>query len=250
MENRYRAMSEYAVRNITEYNSKLDAIREQAESEEDRMEVPQRLPYLVVIVDELADLMLTAPRDIENSLARLAQMARAVGIHLILATQRPSVNVITGTIKANFPSRIAFRVASKVDSRTILDTNGAEKLLGNGDMLFLPSGKPEPIRIHGAFIETEDTERLVEQVSSQGIKLDRVEFGLGANDFDLEEEQRDARFDEALRLVVIHQQGSASLLQRRMKVGYARAARLVDELERAGVVGPSDGSSKARPVIV
>ena len=250
MENRYRAMSEYAVRNITEYNSKLDAIREQAESEEDRMEVPQRLPYLVVIVDELADLMLTAPRDIENSLARLAQMARAVGIHLILATQRPSVNVITGTIKANFPSRIAFRVASKVDSRTILDTNGAEKLLGNGDMLFLPSGKPEPIRIHGAFIETEDTERLVEQVSSQGIKLDRVEFGLGANDFDLEEEQRDARFDEALRLVVIHQQGSASLLQRRMKVGYARAARLVDELERAGVVGPSDGSSKARPVLV
>ena len=250
MENRYRNMSQYAVRNITEYNNKLDALRDQAESEEDRAEVQPRLPYLVVIIDELADLMLTAPRDIENSLARLAQMARAVGIHLILATQRPSVNVITGTIKANFPSRIAFRVASKVDSRTILDTNGAEKLLGNGDMLFLPSGKPEPIRIHGAYIETEETERLVAEVSSQGVQLDRVDFGPGANDFDMEEESRDARFDEALRLVVMHQQGSASLLQRRMKVGYARAARLVDELERAGVVGASDGSSKARPVLV
>ncbi|MBS13705.1 MAG: cell division protein FtsK [Gemmatimonadetes bacterium] len=250
MENRYRNMSQFAVRNITEYNNKLDAMRNQAETQEERGGVPPPLPYLVVVIDELADLMLTAPRDIENSLARLAQMARAVGIHLILATQRPSVNVITGTIKANFPSRIAFRVASKVDSRTILDTNGAEKLLGNGDMLFLPSGKPEPIRVHGAYIETEETERLVEEVSSQGVKLDRVEFGPGANDFDMEEEQRDARFDEALRLVVMHQQGSASLLQRRMKVGYARAARLVDELERAGVVGASDGSSKARPVLV
>ncbi len=250
MENRYRAMSQYAVRNINEYNAKLDALRDQAETEEERADVPARLPFLIVVIDELADLMLTAPRDIENSLARLAQMARAVGIHLILATQRPSVNVITGTIKANFPSRIAFRVASKVDSRTILDTNGAEKLLGNGDMLFLPSGKPEPIRIHGAYIETEETERLVAEVSSQGVKLDRVEFGVGANDFDFEEEQRDARFDEALRLVVVHQQGSASLLQRRMKVGYARAARLVDELERAGIVGASDGSSKARPVLV
>lgn len=250
MENRYRAMSQYAVRNISEYNKKLDALRNQAETTEDKAGVPEHLPYLVIVIDELADLMLTAPRDIENSLARLAQMARAVGIHLILATQRPSVNVITGTIKANFPSRIAFRVASKVDSRTILDANGAEKLLGNGDMLFLPSGKPEPIRIHGAYIETEETERLVAQVSSQGVKLDRVEFGLGLNDFDLEEDQRDARFDEALRLVVMHQQGSASLLQRRMKVGYARAARLVDELERAGIVGASDGSSKARSVLV
>lgn len=250
MENRYRNMSKFAVRNITEYNKKLEALRNQAETEEDRADIPPKLPYLVVVIDELADLMLTAPRDIENSLARLAQMARAVGIHLILATQRPSVNVITGTIKANFPSRIAFRVASKVDSRTILDTNGAEKLLGNGDMLFLPSGKPEPIRIHGAYIETEETERLVEEVSNQGVQLDRVEFGQGANDFDMEEDARDERFDEAMRLVITHQQGSASLLQRRMKVGYARAARLVDELERAGVVGPSDGSSKARPVLV
>lgn len=250
MENRYRAMSQYAVRNINEYNVKLDALRDQAETDQGRAEIPARLPYLVVVIDELADLMLTAPRDIENSLARLAQMARAVGIHLILATQRPSVNVITGTIKANFPSRIAFRVASKVDSRTILDTNGAEKLLGNGDMLFLPSGKPEPIRVHGAYIETEETERLVADVSGQGVKLERVDFGPGANEFDFEEDARDARFDEALRLVVMHQQGSASLLQRRMKVGYARAARLVDELERAGIVGASDGSSKARPVLV
>ena len=229
MENRYRAMSQYAVRNIIEYNQKLDDLRNQADSDEVRAEVPPRLPYLVVVVDELADLMLTAPRDIETSLARLAQMARAVGIHLILATQRPSVNVITGTI---------------------LDTKGAEKLLGNGDMLFLPAGKPEPLRVHGAYIETEETERLVAHVSSQGVHLDRVEFGPGLNDFDFEEDARDVRFDEALRLVVRHQQGSASLLQRRMKVGYARAARLVDELERAGVVGPSDGSSKARPVLV
>jgi S-DNA-T family DNA segregation ATPase FtsK/SpoIIIE len=250
MENRYRAMSQYVVRNISEYNVKLDALRDQAETDEERSEIPARLPFLVVVIDELADLMLTAPRDIENSLARLAQMARAVGIHLILATQRPSVNVITGTIKANFPSRIAFRVASKVDSRTILDTNGAEKLLGNGDMLFLPAGKPEPIRVHGAYIETEETERLVAAVSGQGVQLERVDFGPGANDFDFEEDARDARFDEALRLVVMHQQGSASLLQRRMKVGYARAARLVDELERAGIVGASDGSSKARPVLV
>jgi len=250
MENRYRTMSRFSVRNIADFNKKLERLRREAESDEDREELPEKLPYLVVVVDELADLMMTAPADIENSLARLAQMARAVGIHLIIATQRPSVNVITGTIKANFPSRIAFRVASKVDSRTILDCNGAEKLLGNGDMLFLPSGKPEPIRAQGAYIETEETERIVEFAASQSVTLDTVDFGKGMNDFDFEEDARDERFDEALKLVVLHQQGSASLLQRRMKVGYARAARLVDELERAGIVGTSDGSSKARPVLV
>lgn len=250
MENRYRTMSKFSVRNIAEFNKKLERLRKEAATEEDREELPEKLPFLVVVIDELADLMMTAPADIENSLARLAQMARAVGIHLIIATQRPSVNVITGMIKANFPSRIAFRVASGVDSRTILDCNGAEKLLGNGDMLFLPSGKPEPIRAQGAYIETEETERIVEFVASQSVVLDTVDFGKGMNDFDFEQDSRDERFDEALKLVVIHQQGSASLLQRRMKVGYARAARLVDELERAGIVGSSDGSSKARPVLV
>ena len=250
MENRYRTMSRFSVRNIAEFNKKLERLRKEAATEEDREELPEKLPFLVVVIDELADLMMTAPADIENSLARLAQMARAVGIHLIIATQRPSVNVITGMIKANFPSRIAFRVASGVDSRTILDCNGAEKLLGNGDMLFLPSGKPEPIRAQGAYIETEETERIVEFAASQSVTLDTVDFGKGMNDFDFEEDSRDERFDEALKLVVMHQQGSASLLQRRMKVGYARAARLVDELERAGIVGSSDGSSKARPVLV
>ncbi len=250
MEHRYRTMASYSVRNILDFNRKLDRMRDEAETEADRLDVPPRLPYIVIVIDELADLMMTAPADIEDSLARLAQMARAVGIHLILATQRPSVNVITGTIKANFPSRIAFRVASKVDSRTILDTNGAEKLLGRGDMLFMPSGKPEPIRIHGANMSTEETERLVQWVNSQEVTLEGVDLEDGENDVALAKMVRDERFDEALRLVVMHQQGSASLLQRRMKVGYARAARLIDELEQAGIVGPSDGSSKGREVLV
>jgi S-DNA-T family DNA segregation ATPase FtsK/SpoIIIE len=250
MEHRYRTMASYSVRNILDFNRKLDRMRDEAETEADRLDVSPQLPYIVVVIDELADLMMTAPTDIEDSLARLAQMARAVGIHLILATQRPSVNVITGTIKANFPSRIAFRVASKVDSRTILDANGAEKLLGRGDMLFMPSGKPEPIRIHGANMSTEETERLVKWVSSQGVMLEGVDLEDDENDVALAKMVRDERFDEALRLVVMHQQGSASLLQRRMKVGYARAARLIDELEQAGIVGPSDGSSKGREVLV
>ena len=250
MENRYRTMAQFTARNITDFNAKMARLRQEAPTEEDRDEIPDALPYIVVVIDELADLMMTAPSDIENSLARLAQMARAVGIHLIIATQRPSVNVITGTIKANFPTRIAFRVASKVDSRTIIDANGGEKLLGRGDMLFLPPGQPEPIRLHGAWIDTEETEQLVAWVRDQGVELDSVEFEGENSDLSVAENERDARFDEALRLVVIHQQGSASLLQRRMKVGYSRAARLVDELEAAGIVGPPNGSSKGREVLV
>lgn len=250
MENRYRTMAQFTARNITDFNAKMVRLRQEAPTEEDREEIPDALPYIVVVIDELADLMMTAPSDIENSLARLAQMARAVGIHLIIATQRPSVNVITGTIKANFPTRIAFRVASKVDSRTIIDANGGEKLLGRGDMLFLPPGQPESIRLHGAWIDTEETEQLVAWVSDQDVELDRVEFEGENSDLSVVDNERDARFDEALRLVVIHQQGSASLLQRRMKVGYSRAARLVDELEAAGIVGPSNGSSKGREVLV
>ncbi len=250
MENRYRTMAQFTARNITDFNAKMARLRQEAPTEEDRAEIPDALPYIVVVIDELADLMMTAPSDIENSLARLAQMARAVGIHLIIATQRPSVNVITGTIKANFPTRIAFRVASKVDSRTIIDANGGEKLLGRGDMLFLPPGQPEPIRLHGAWIDTEETEQLVAWVRDQGVELDSVEFEGENSDLSVAENEHDARFDEALRLVVIHQQGSASLLQRRMKVGYSRAARLVDELEAAGIVGPPNGSSKGREVLV
>lgn len=250
MENRYRTMAQFTARNITDFNAKMARLRQEAPTAEDRDEIPDALPYIVVVIDELADLMMTTPSDIENSLARLAQMARAVGIHLIIATQRPSVNVITGTIKANFPTRIAFRVASKVDSRTIIDANGGEKLLGRGDMLFLPPGQPEPIRLHGAWIDTEETEQLVAWVRDQGVELDGVEFEGENSDLSVADNERDARFDEALRLVVIHQQGSASLLQRRMKVGYSRAARLVDELEAAGIVGPSNGSSKGREVLV
>ncbi len=250
MENRYRTMAQFTARNITDFNAKMARLRQEAPTEQDRDEIPDALPYIVVVIDELADLMMTAPKDIENSLARLAQMARAVGIHLIIATQRPSVNVITGTIKANFPTRIAFRVASKVDSRTIIDANGGEKLLGRGDMLFLPPGLPEPIRLHGAWIDTEETEELVAWVRDQGVELDGVEFEGENSDLSVADNERDARFDEALRLVVIHQQGSASLLQRRMKVGYSRAARLVDELEAAGIVGPPNGSSKGREVLV
>ncbi len=250
MENRYRTMAQFTARNIIDFNAKMARLHREAPTEEDQDEIPDALPYIVVVIDELADLMLTAPSDIENSLARLAQMARAVGIHLIIATQRPSVNVITGTIKANFPTRIAFRVASKVDSRTIIDANGGEKLLGRGDMLFLPPGQPEPIRLHGAWIDTEETEQVVAWVRDQGVELEGVEFEGENSDLPVVDNARDARFDEALRLVVIHQQGSASLLQRRMKVGYSRAARLVDELEAAGIVGPSNGSSKGREVLV
>lgn len=246
MEGRYRTMAQYHARNIGDFNKRIDALR----GEDPAADIPDRMSYIVVVIDELADLMMTAPADIEDSLARLAQMARAVGIHLILATQRPSVNVITGTIKANFPTRIAFRVSSKVDSRTIIDGNGAEKLLGYGDMLFLPPGRPEPLRIHGAYISTEEIEQIVAWVSKQNVALESIEFGGEAGDIAISESGRDERFAEALRIVVTHQQGSASLLQRRMKVGYNRAARLVDELEAAGILGASDGSGKAREVLV
>jgi len=189
----------------------------------------------------------------EEPIGRLAQMARAVGIHLVLATQRPSVDVLTGVIKANFPSRIAFQVSSKTDSRTILDMNGAEQLLGSGDMLYLPSGSPKPIRIQSAYVSMDEVERLTEYISrQQGYSrafqlpsiLERKRSGMSRS-----AGSRDEFFEEAARMIVRHQQGSVSLLQRRLKVGYSRAARLVDELEAAGVVGPFDGS-KARAVLI
>jgi len=226
-----------------------------------------RLPYIVVIIDELADLMMTVQGEVEKPLALLAQKARAIGIHLILATQRPSVNVITGLIKANFPSRIAFRVSSKVDSRTILDQNGADALLGNGDMLMLPPASNEPVRVQGAFLSTDDTEALMDWYREQ--KRLRDEAGLaaeaGREDDILEvvrahegegEEleagddpaDRDKLFREAAMLCIQHQGGSTSLLQRRLRIGYGRAARIIDQLHLAGVLGPPDGS-KPREVL-
>jgi S-DNA-T family DNA segregation ATPase FtsK/SpoIIIE len=238
MEERYRILAGAGVRNVTDYNAKA--------SDE------QKLPYVVIIVDELADLMMSpSANKIENLITRLAQMARAVGIHLILATQRPSVDVITGLIKANFSSRIAFQVASKVDSRTIIDGNGAEKLLGRGDMLFLSPGTHEPVRLHGAFISGGETERLVEFLKAQVIEAPKIksfdenEARKGAEELDPE----DMVLRQAAEVVVRHKQGSVSLLQRRLGVGYQRAARLIDRLEEAGVVGPYDGS-KAREVLV
>jgi DNA segregation ATPase FtsK/SpoIIIE, S-DNA-T family len=249
MEKRYDRLAAAAVRNIVDYNERLASGRLKSTPEM----VHTKMPYLLVIIDELADLMITAAREVEEPIARLAQLARAVGIHLILATQRPSVDVITGVIKANFPARIAYQVASKTDSRTILDMNGAEQLLGNGDLLYLASGSPKPVRLQNAFVSADEVDAVVNHIGAQ--KGYTVPFTLpsimekkkkggegGAGD-------RDELFEEAARLIVRHQQGSVSLLQRRLKVGYSRAARLVDEMEAAGIVGPFDGS-KAREVLI
>ncbi|HET9885980.1 MAG TPA: DNA translocase FtsK, partial [bacterium] len=240
METRYRTLARSGVRSIVDYN------RRQEE------EGAPRLPYLVVIVDELADLMLSNLRsEIEESIARLAQMARAVGIHLVVATQRPSVDVITGVIKANFPSRIAFQVPTRVDSRTILDSMGAERLLGKGDMLYLGVGMAAPMRIHGSYVTTEETTDIVEWLKTRHpAPIASPESFSESGEIDLYPRDReDDLFEESARIIVAHQQGSVSLLQRRLKVGYARAARLVDMLEEAGIVGPFTGS-KAREVLI
>jgi S-DNA-T family DNA segregation ATPase FtsK/SpoIIIE len=256
MEKRYKLMATCGARNIETYNEKVTA--GQAPTAPGSEEPAERLAYCVVIIDELADLMLTVPAEIEEPIARLAQMARAVGIHLVLATQRPSVDVITGVIKANFPSRLAFQVASKTDSRTVLDMNGAENLLGHGDMLFMPAGKPEPYRIHGAFVTEEETARVVkfwtDKATAQPAEVALATEPALMPEGDGETGEEEGEFDdelirEAARLVVSHQQGSTSLLQRRLKVGYARAGRLMDQLEQMGVVGPFQGS-KAREVLV
>ncbi len=238
MEQRYRKLAKFGVRNIEDYNRK-----------QKRGEI---LPYIVIIVDELADLMMSSSTRVENLITRLAQMARAVGIHLILATQRPSVDVITGLIKANFSARIAFQVASKIDSRTILDANGAEKLLGSGDMLFIQPGHPEPRRVHGAYISSEETSRIVEFIKGQEYSVEPMDIiSTKPEEVIIQEssEQEDDLLRKAAELVVRHKQGSVSLLQRRLAVGYQRAARLIDQLEEEGIVGPYDGS-KAREVLV
>ena len=239
MESRYRKLAAAGVRNIDDFNKRQDS-------------ADQRMPYIVIIVDELADLMMSSGSNkIELQITRLAQMARAVGIHLILATQRPSVDVITGIIKANFPSRIAFQVSSKVDSRTIIDANGAEKLLGLGDMLFLPSGQSQPTRIHGAYTSNDETDRIVEFINSQGLEMMALEGITQATGEATEAEidLGDPLFKEACEVVVRQKQGSVSLLQRRLGIGYQRAARLIDKLELAGIVSTFDGS-KAREVLV
>ncbi|MCK4460706.1 MAG: DNA translocase FtsK, partial [candidate division Zixibacteria bacterium] len=239
MEKRYRKLAEASVRNIEEFNGK-------------QKDPENRLPYIVIFVDELADMMMSATSSkTELLITRLAQMSRAVGIHLILATQRPSVDVITGLIKANFPARIAFQVSSKVDSRTIIDANGAEKLLGRGDMLFLHTGRPEPIRIHGAFLSSEETDAIVAFIKDQGLEMFTLESMSQASGepTKAEVDYGDPLFKEACEVVVRHKQGSVSLLQRRLGIGYQRAARLIDKLEQSGIVSPFDGS-KARDVLV
>ena len=281
MNERYELLAANGCRNVQDFNKRVH--------EGSPLKLPKRdnvafedltyrgdvVPYIVVVIDEMADLMMTVQGEVETPIAMLAQKARATGIHLILATQRPSVNVITGLIKANFPSRIAFRVASQVDSRTIIDGAGAEMLLGNGDMLFIPPGKSEPSRLQGAFLSSDDTEHLMKwyqdrreakraALVAQGTGADdalaepdileavrqreALETGKGDDD-ELEEIDRDKLFREAAEVVIQHQQGSTSLLQRRLKVGYGRAARIIDQLHFAGVLGPPDGS-KPRDVLV
>ncbi len=250
MEKRYEILAKVGVRNIEGYNEKNNKPVDPNTEEH----LPDKLEYIVIIIDELADLMMTASKEIEEPITRLAQMARAVGIHLVLATQRPSVDVITGVIKANFPARIAFQVATKIDSRTILDMNGAEELLGSGDMLFLPPGAAKPIRMQNAFVSQKEIEAIVDAIADKSkfkktTKLSQESVRDTRRDGSSSSGDRDSLFTEAARLVVMHQQGSISLLQRRLKIGYARAARLIDELEDAGVVGAYDGS-KARQVLL
>ncbi|GIN94870.1 DNA translocase SpoIIIE [Siminovitchia terrae] len=242
MERRYELFSHTGTRNIEGYNDFVQ--RENGEREEKQ----PLLPYIVVIVDELADLMMVASNDVEDSITRLAQMARAAGIHLIIATQRPSVDVITGVIKANIPSRIAFAVSSQTDSRTILDTGGAEKLLGRGDMLFLPVGASKPVRVQGAFLSDQEVEDVVNFVISQQ-KAQYQEDMIPEDIPETSQEVEDELYDEAVQLIVEMQTASVSMLQRRFRIGYTRAARLIDEMEARGVVGPYEGS-KPRTVLV
>ena len=245
MDKRYELLKNAMTRNIKEYNSKF--ISKTLNPEEGHM----FLPYIVLVIDEFADLIMTSGKEIETPLARLAQLSRAVGIHLVIATQRPSVNVITGLIKANFPARIAYRVTSKIDSRTILDTGGAEQLIGRGDLLYSQSNTLT--RIQCGFIDTPEVEKISEFIGSQIGYSSAYELPEFSKDENLNSEsisgERDPMFNEAARVIVSHQQGSASLLQRKLKLGYNRAGRIIDQMEEAGIVGPFEGS-KARQVFV
>jgi DNA segregation ATPase FtsK/SpoIIIE, S-DNA-T family len=233
MENRYKTLAKEQVRNIKGYHAK-----------------GLKMPYIVVVVDELADLMQVSAKSVEGAIARIAQLARAVGIHLILATQRPSVDVITGVIKANFPARLSFKVASKVDSRTVLDTNGADNLLGKGDLLFMKPGDAKPTRGQCCFVSDEEINGVIDFLKKQGnpeynadVLKPQASAGGGSN------EDKDEMYDEAVRVVIETNQASVTILQRRLRLGYSRAARLIDMMEQYGIVGPYAGS-KARDILV
>ena len=245
MDSRYDLLEDAEVRNIKEYNAKF--IQRKLNPNKGH----KYLPYIILVVDEFADLIMTAGKEVETPIARLAQLARAIGIHLIIATQRPSVNIITGTIKANFPSRIAFRVTSKIDSRTILDSGGAEQLIGKGDMLY--STGNDLIRLQCAFVDTPEVEKITTFIGSQKGYPEAFQLPEFIDETDtkteIDEGERDSLFEDAARIVVNHQQGSASLLQRKLKLGYNRAGRIVDQLEATGIVGKFEGS-KAREVLI
>ena len=250
MERRYKELAGWGVRNIDGYNAERER-RNTVKDFDENGEPWTRMPYIVIIIDELADLMMTSGHEVEDSITRLAQMARAVGIHLVLATQRPSVDVITGLIKANFPSRISYRVSSKVDSRTILDTNGAEHLLGKGDMLFLPPGSSRLLRVHGAYVDESEINKVVSHIKAQWEPdydetiTQSDEEAMGLEDSGGE---RDELFEDALRIVVDMKRASTSVLQRRLRIGYGRAAAVLDQMEREGLIGQADGA-RPRPVL-
>jgi S-DNA-T family DNA segregation ATPase FtsK/SpoIIIE len=271
MERRYAMMAEQGIRNIENYNQNVKdgtirplggaGLRSPERTAEgltagrpiegtEGALPPKRLPYVLVVIDELADLMIVSGREVEESIIRLAQMARAAGIHLILATQRPSVDVLTGLIKVNFPARISFQVSTKTDSRTILDTQGAEHLLGSGDMLFLPPGSSKLLRIHGAYVSEGEMKRLVEFWQAQGgPTYDRRILRERKERTELEDQEHDEKYDEAVALVARTGQASVSLIQRKFRIGYNRAARIVEQMEEEGIVGPSDGV-KPREVLI
>ena len=249
MTDRYQKFADYNVRDLKGYNQKIENIKDIVDENK-----PQKLPQIVIIVDELADLMMVAPGEVEDAICRLAQLARAAGIHLIIATQRPSVNVITGLIKANMPSRVAFAVTSGVDSRTILDMNGAEKLLGKGDMLFYPQGYTKPLRVQGAFVSDKEVQEVVKFLTQKNgeatynteiedkIHASAVSGGEGGSTGS----ERDAYFADAARLLIDKDKGSIGMLQRYFKIGFNRAARIMDQLEEAGIVGPEEGTKPRR----
>jgi S-DNA-T family DNA segregation ATPase FtsK/SpoIIIE len=247
MEKRYELLSESKVRNILQYNKKMAK-----EKKEKNDEFKKHLPYIVIIIDELSDLMTVASKEVEVALTRLAQMARAAGIHIILATQRPSVDVLTGVIKANFPTRISFQVSSKIDSRTIIDSNGAESLLGSGDMLFLPPGTGKLRRIQGAYISEDEVGRIVGFLKEQNApEYDEsvVESNEEDNNKGDENREFDEKYDEAVNLVTNTGHASISMVQRHLRIGYNRAARIIEVMEKEGVIGPADGAKK-REILV
>ena len=268
MESRYKLMAEKGVRNITGFNEKVDQLQEEYKKEIERLEKekkkrrksaagedddeeeevlaepPARLPFVVILIDELADLMMVACKGVEESLTRLAQMARASGIHLIVATQRPSVDVLTGIIKANFPARISYKVTSRVDSRTILDAMGADKLLGKGDMLYLPPGTSRLLRLHGPWVSDREIHKIVNFIKQQKKPVyqeDIFQAAVADEKSRAEDEEYDEKYDDAVALIAKDRQASISYIQRKLRIGYNRAARIIETMEKEGVVGPSDG---------